>query len=529
MVMLAMILRTMETACMGKSKVLTVLFLFTVFVQAFADAKTFFSKDGFTYAILRYGDGFLSVTGYQADTVTDYSQPLHIPSSVTYEGKTYLVKEISPKVFKGVTEIQSVLIEDGIDRICNDAFWYCVNLKSIYIPASVGSLGTRLFSSCYSLKSVVVDANNETFDSRDNSNAIIYTEDDELMVACSSTVIPSSVKSIGEWAFYHCNTMEHLVIPEGVETIGDHAFYGCSSLKSVSLPESLTKIGWSAFEECSSLTSIVIPKNVAKIDNHNLFPGCFALTSIHVDSANPCYDSRSGCNGIVRKSDSALLSACGTTTIGDDIRVLESNCFDGTLVRSVHIPKSVEDVSGSAFVGCYGIDEITVAPDHPNLISPKGSNALLTRDGKTLLLGCRTTVIPAGVEIIGNFAFWGRYFKLLLRLPDTIMKIGDSAFGHCNGLYEVIIPQSVETIEPYAFSDCGNLTVVQMLSPVKTIECGTFNNCYSLSTISIPEGVETIEGLAFSDCKNLKHISLPSSVTKVEYSSFENCPAFEKR
>ena len=64
MVMLAMILRTMETACMGKSKVLTVLFLFTVFVQAFADAKTFFSKDGFTYSILRYGVFVLFVICY---------------------------------------------------------------------------------------------------------------------------------------------------------------------------------------------------------------------------------------------------------------------------------------------------------------------------------------------------------------------------------------------------------------------------------------------------------------------------------
>lgn len=314
-----------------------------------------------------------------------------------------------------------------------------------------------------------------------------------------------------------------------MESIGSSAFCNCSSLKSITLPESLKKIGNNAFDRCNSLATIYIPKNVSEIGCMNIFSWCNGLSSIMVDNDNLYYRSRPENDAIVRKSDSALVATCGRTMIGDDISILDGECLYGTVVHSVNIPKTVAKVSGSAFVGCYGIDEITVAPDHPNLISPKGSNALLTRDGKTLLLGCRTTVIPAGVEIIGNFAFWGRYFKLLLRLPDTIMKIGDSAFGHCNGLYEVIIPQSVETIEPYAFSDCGNLTVVQMLSPVKTIECGTFNNCYSLSTISIPEGVETIEGLAFSDCKNLKHISLPSSVTKVEYSSFENCPAFEKR
>lgn len=522
----------MGNAAIIRRKLLIACFLLTAVVRSFAGTGVLFSKDGFTYSRQKYTscDNCLSVTSYQADSLTDYSQPLHVPSKVIHEGKTYYVKEIGQNAFAGVTDIQSVVIEEGIEGISNRAFECCVNLKSVYIPASVDCLGREFFGSCYSLTSVVVDSNNETFDSRDNSNAIIDTEEDELVVACSSTTIPSSVKSIGESAFYHCNTMEHLVIPEGVEKIDNVAFYGCSNLKSVSLPESLKEIGGNVFDGCCSLTSIFIPKNVAKIYGDNLFAGCYALTSIQVDSANPYYDSRSGCNGIVRKSDSALVSACGATTISDDIRVLESCCFYGTIVHSVYIPKSVENVSGSAFTGCWEIDEITVAPDHPNVVSPKGSNAILTRDGKALLLGCRTTVIPDGVETIGEYAFWGRYIKLVLRLPETIKRIEDSAFSNCNGINGVIIPRTVESIGFDAFSDCRNLREVQILSPIKKIPCKMFFGCYNLSVISLHEGVEEIDERAFDGCRSLKHISLPKSVTKVVKSYSDNiCPAFEKK
>lgn len=497
----------------------------TTIIQAFADGS--FSENGFKYTIMKDSSS-LSLTSYDTVSKTDYSQPLHIPSSVTHDGKTYSVKRIETKAFKDITEIQSIVIDEGIEYIGDCAFECCINLKSISIPASVENMGVGLFGSCYNLTSIKVDEKNECFDSRDGSNAIIGSDCDVLAAACSSTKIPASVKSLAAFSFYRCNVMEQLIIPEGVETIDNEVFLGCSSLKSISLPESLTDIGPDAFCGCTSLTSIIIPKNVKWIGNGNIFSECYNLTSIVVDKSNPYYDSRSNCNGIVRKSDSTLIATCRSTTIGNDISALRRNCFDGTVIHSVNIPKNVTTISENAFGGCHEIDEIKVSEDNPNYLSPKGSNALLSKDGKTLLVGCSTTTIPESVETIGDGAFSGRFSKIVLRIPENIKKIGSYAFGECNGIREVILPKTLQFIDYSAFYKCVNLSVVQLLAPV-SIEENTFSKCYSLSVVSLPEGLDRIGRQAFSDCKSLKHIYIPSSVKNIDNSAFENSPLSEKK
>ena len=89
-------------------------------------------------------------------------------------------------------------------------------------------------------------------------------------------VIPDSVTSIGNRAFYECESLTSIVLPDGVTSIGDSAFNGCSSLASVVIPEGVTSIGASAFSGCSSLASIVIPESVTSIDRET-FRGCSGL------------------------------------------------------------------------------------------------------------------------------------------------------------------------------------------------------------------------------------------------------------
>ncbi len=506
---------------------LQMLFILLMNSVACVVAEDDFCENGFTYRILSDSNS-VSISSYQPTKAIDYTKPFHISSSVIHDGKEYKVRRMDKKAFRGVTEIQEIVIDEGIEYIGSESFEYCINLKSIYIPASVEIIGERIFGSCFSLTSVVVDAQNEDLDSRDNSNAIIDSDNDELLAACSASKIPSSVKSIGSFSFSFCNTMEELVVPEGVEEIGSAAFWGCSSLKSISLPESLTEIGGDVFSGCNSLTSIVIPKNVKEIGSE-IFNFCNHLTSIRVDSANPYYDSRSDCNGIVRKSDSALVAACKATTIGDDICVLEDGCFYGTLIHSLNIPKSVVKISPYAFGACYEIDEITVAADHPVYISPEGSNALLTKDGKTLVLGSRTTVIPDGVETIGDRAFYGRFIKVVLRLPESVKNIENNAFTCCNSIFDVILPESVQSMGSGVFQGCANLTTVQIQSPIKQIGEYTFEKCPRLSFVSLPEGLEEIKNWAFDGCTSLQHITLPSSVKKIEPEAFSNCPALDKK
>lgn len=72
-------------------------------------------------------------------------------------------------------------------------------------------------------------------------------------------IIPSSVTSIGGWAFWLCKSLQSIVIPSSVTSIGVLAFSWCTSLKSIAIPSSVTSIGVWAFWGCESLNKITLP------------------------------------------------------------------------------------------------------------------------------------------------------------------------------------------------------------------------------------------------------------------------------
>lgn len=487
-----------------------------------------FTENGFIYKVQRdncsqfhYNDtASLAVIDYMADSLEDYSTPLHIAASVRHNGRKYSVTRIETGAFRNHAEIQAVVVDNGIMSIGKGAFDRCISMKSIYLPTSLSSINGNPFTNCSSLASIVVDERNEDLDSRDGCNAIIAKDADVLLAACSSTTIPSSVKKIARRAFDGCNMMASLVVPQGVETIESFAFCSCGGMKEISLPETLKKIDHDAFWGCTSLTSIVIPKNVNDIGSGNIFNGCYNLRSITVDDANTVYDSRSNCNGIVRKSDSTLVATCRSTIITNDIKSLDNRSYSGTIIHSLNIPKSVTSIQTDAFSECWEIDDIMVESGNAFYSSTLGSNVLLSKDGKTLVLGSRTAAIPEGVERIGDFAFCGRYMKSVLDIPKSVKEIGNHAFRDCVVLLELVIPKSVERIGESCFSNCRSLGSVILSPSLKNVPDYAFSYCHSLSAVVIPNGIEAVGSCAFSECSNLETVSLPSTAANIDKEAF---------
>ena len=175
-----------------------------------------------------------------------------IPNSVT---------SIGNGAFSGCSSLTSATIPNSVTSIGDYALSGCSSLTSITIPNSVTSIGDNAFYDCRGLTSIIVESGNTAYDSRDNCNAIIETATNTLVAGCQNTIIPNSVTSIGNHAFYHCTSLTSVTIPDSVTSIGDEAFWYCTNLTSIAIGSGVTSIGWYAFYGCSNLTTVTLDSN----------------------------------------------------------------------------------------------------------------------------------------------------------------------------------------------------------------------------------------------------------------------------
>ena len=195
---------------------------------------------------------------------------------------------------------------------------------------------------------------------------------------------------------YLVKTIREIEIPDTLEKIGFAAFFYCSSLEKVTIPSSVKVIGAQAFEECSKLKELVIVNGVTTIE-HSAFYKCANL-------------------------------------------------------RTIRIPKSVRSIDTLSFGRCRQLETIEV--DEYNPVYKSESDCCLTKDGKTLVFGCKSSVIPDGVTKIKDFAFYGCTGLKSIRIPDGIELIENLAFGDCTHLTSINIPESIKEIEIAAFAGC---------------------------------------------------------------------------
>ena len=338
----------------------------------------------------------------------------------------------------------SYTIKENTRLIADDAFSRCYSLTSVTIGNSVTNIGRSTFADCYSLMSMIVESGNTVYDSRENCNAIIETASNTLIAGCQNTIIPNSVTSIGEYAFYACHPLTSITIPNSVTSIGDYAFSGCYSLTSITIPNSVTSIGHSAFSGCSSLTSITIPNSVTSIGDY-AFSGCYSLTSIT-------------------------------------------------------IPNSVTSIGHSAFSGCSSLTSMVVESGNSTYDSRENCNAIIETASNTLIAGCQNTIIPNNVISIGVQAFCGCSFTSVT-IPNSVTSIGDGAFNWCGSLTSVTIPNSVTSIGEQAFCGCS-FTSVTIPNSVTSIGIHAFAECTSLDSVTcLAMTPPALGSSVFSNCK----------------------------
>ena len=445
--------------------------------------------------------GLMSVTipssvtsiGYHVFYGCDSLMSVTIPACVTELSATF------PSTY---TKIKEVIICDGVTSIGGSVFKYCSGLESVRIPSSVTSIENCAFGGCGRLTSFVVDVANPEYCSL---TGMLCSKDGKTLVAGvnGKVTIPSSVTSIGDYAFYKCSGLTSVVIPEGVTNIGNYAFTWCSGLTSVTIPEGVTSIGDSAFNGCSGLTSVSIPSSVTTIGEW-AFWGCSGLESVRIPSGVTSIGDRmfSGCSGLT------------SVSIPSGIKSIGKSAFSGCSgLKSVTIPESVTSIGDHAFSDCSGLESMTI---------PSGVKSI----EDYVISGCsglKSVTIPEGVTNIGECALSDCSGLMSVKIPLGVTSIGVRAFSGCSGLKSVVIPTSVTSIGGAAFSGCSGLKTMTIPESVASIGGYAFSSCRGLTSVTIKSGVESIGEWAFWNCCELKSVTIPVSVTSVGNGAFSGC------
>lgn len=145
--------------------------------------------------------------------------------------------------------------------------------------------------------------------------------------------------------------------------------------------------------------------------------------------------------------------------ISDSITTISNLAFAGCYaLRAITIGHNLTTIGDMAFMGCSALESIVAVEEHSKYHS--AGNCLIETESKTLIAGCKTSVIPndGSVEIIGSSAFNGNTVLSRLSIPEGVTTIGAEAFYACSKLTYVILPHSLESIGSHAFFQCEKLT-----------------------------------------------------------------------
>lgn len=295
----------------------------------------------------------------------------------------------------------------------------------------------------------------------------IYRADGSIAAGKGSQSLSTGNNVVGPFLFAGCAQLSEVKIPTSTKEIGDWAFM-MTNISALDIPDGVVKM-WPSFSYNTRVSTITIPSSVTDImaSSWQINP---YLSSIIVDSNNSKYDSRNNCNAIIEKSTNTLVLGCKNTIIPDDTKIIGSYAFSGDIaesitlpqglqaikncaffsssIKNIAIPASVSLIEDEAFVSCYNLATITVDASNETYESPEGSNAIIEKSTKTLIAGCKSTIIPSGVKVIGARVFNSNSMASIT-IPASIESIGDYAFGYCHNLTSV----TVEAVEPLAISE----------------------------------------------------------------------------
>ncbi len=507
------------------------------------------------------------------------------------------LEEIPSRAFYGAT-ISNLVIPEGVKYIRKSAF-ALAKIDTLTIPESL-----EIFELCSfynaSVNTVYFNAINC---STSGSGSLWLGIPDVIHLFIGDKVerIPSCLFSE--------SLFKEIVIPEGVKEIGHSAFEGNYKLTSVTLPSTLQTIGSYAFRDCTGLKEFTITEGVTKF-YEKVFYGCKALETINLNSPNCDFKNLTkGTDGIYQSPFYDNRTTLKKIVIGDNVKTVPAYLLSymPNEVECV-MPDTVENIGDYAFYSCPKLTEFNAPKNLKNIgyyafaksgLVTFNGNENLESIGKGCFEGCKNLVninlggepkvivasvsedenteavnpvsnlmliganafanctslteitIPDSVKDIGEKAFYGDTALVSVKMSDNVIFIPDECFNGCTALETFIWNAETKLIGRLAFSNCTKLADFDFVnieklydnsflnsgvadvqlgeasneaeSELKEIETQSFMNCDSLTSVGVGGNVKAIKTQAFADCENLETVYIADSVTEIAADAFDGC------
>lgn len=312
-----------------------------------------------------------------------------------------------------------------------------------------------------------------------------------------------------------------LDIHEGVTLIGNNALGFKATISEITLPSSLRVMN-------STITS----NTVSRLNYHGsqaewnanvkTTEGGSTTTSLSfVSNSNIYYNvdkmsyTTSGGKATIT---GASINFTGELRIpstigGYPVVAIGSSAFSGKVanVTSVYIADGIETIGSTAFgTGASGIKSVRL----PNTLKEIGASVFRYNIDITEI------ELPDSLEIIGNYAFYGRNLKKVV-IPRNVKTIGTNAFQNCLDLIDIkFAGNTLKTIGAYAFDGCSSLKSVALPDSVVTLGAYAFRNCSALINVNLSNNLTIIEDYTFYGCTNLKTVNLPKKLVSIDERAF---------
>lgn len=378
------------------------------------------------------------------------------------------IKTISRACFAG-TNVEEVVLPEGIETIDSDAFNFCTKLRKINFPETLKVIGHGAFKGCFFLETVI---------------------------------LPKTMKEISDYAFYEAG-IKQLILPENVNFVGTEVFAG-TDIETTDIPENFT-LNSAMFEKCQKLHSINLLGSHITIPER-CFCNCINLTEIDITKTALIKDEAfRGCQNLsvstipadTLVAVSAFEESGATDVIIEDISKVCNRVFaDCKSLKklTINVADGPTSVSSALVKGCKNLQTVVFTGRTKNLTVIEAAAFKETKNLNTISL-------PDTIKTISKEAFYDSGIENI-HLPENLRQIGTMAFAG-SGLKDIVIPNKIKKLGDYAFYNCIELTAVTLPESVTKIPSGIFEDCCSLKTVNVPN-VDTICDHAFYGCKNLE-------------------------